>query len=113
MKNLPETFRMVCTYAFLSMMAFLSLFPFVWMMIGATNENTDIVKGKLLALFAAQLCRPVGDNRKPPGPQRKFKSQGAGSFTACVDGDRFVAVLPAVAVRAMKSALTVNVGKPR
>ena len=47
MKNLPETFRMVCTYAFLSMMAFLSLFPFVWMMIGATNENTDIVKGKL------------------------------------------------------------------
>lgn len=47
MKNLPETIRMVCTYAFLSLMAVLSLFPFAWMMIGATNTNSDVTKGKM------------------------------------------------------------------
>ena len=47
MKNLAETLRMTCTYVFLSVMAIISLFPFVWMMIGATNTNTDVTKGKL------------------------------------------------------------------
>jgi lactose/L-arabinose transport system permease protein len=47
MKNLPETIRMACTYVFLSLMAVLSLFPFAWMMIGATNTNTDVTKGKM------------------------------------------------------------------
>ena len=54
MKNLPETLRMAFTYVFLSVMAFLSLFPFAWMMIGATNSNTDVTKGKIsfgLAFF--------------------------------------------------------------
>lgn len=47
MKNPAETLRMTFTYLFLSVMAFLSLFPFAWMMIGATNSNTDVTKGKL------------------------------------------------------------------
>src|ERR1035437_4393618 len=47
MKNLPETLRMAFTYVFLSVMAFISLFPFAWMMIGATNSNTDVTKGKI------------------------------------------------------------------
>lgn len=35
-------------YAFLSLAAFLSVFPFLWMAIGATNKSTDIVTGKMM-----------------------------------------------------------------
>ena len=34
-------------YVFLSVAAFLSVFPFLWMALGATNKSTDIVTGKL------------------------------------------------------------------
>ncbi len=37
----------ILKYTFLSVAAFVSLFPFVWMLIGATNTATDITKGKL------------------------------------------------------------------
>ena len=47
MKNPLQALRMAVTYIFLSVMAFLSLFPFAWMMIGATNSNTDVTKGKI------------------------------------------------------------------
>lgn len=33
-------------YIFLSFISFLSIFPFFWMIIGATNTSTDIAKGK-------------------------------------------------------------------
>ncbi|SOC82684.1 lactose/L-arabinose transport system permease protein [Ensifer adhaerens] len=35
------------TYAFLGIMAFLSIFPFLWMVLGATNNSIDIIKGKV------------------------------------------------------------------
>ena len=38
--------RTLC-YVFLIVAAFLSIFPFVWMVIGATNQTIDIYKGKL------------------------------------------------------------------
>jgi lactose/L-arabinose transport system permease protein len=34
------------TYIGLSLAAFLSVFPFLWMLIGATNTSPDIIKGK-------------------------------------------------------------------
>lgn len=34
------------TYVFLGFMAFVSVFPFIWMLIGMTNTSTDIIKGK-------------------------------------------------------------------
>ncbi|WP_109710191.1 carbohydrate ABC transporter permease [Faecalicatena contorta] len=34
-------------YLFLSVISFISLFPFVWMLIGATNKSMDITMGKL------------------------------------------------------------------
>ncbi|WP_026792874.1 carbohydrate ABC transporter permease [Pleomorphomonas oryzae] len=37
----------VVVYIFLAVMAFLSIFPFLWMVIGATNTTSDIVKGKM------------------------------------------------------------------
>jgi len=40
---LPATLQ----YAFLSIAAFLSIFPFFWMAIGATNSSIDIMKGKV------------------------------------------------------------------
>lgn len=39
--------RAVLVYGFLAVMAFLSVFPFLWMVIGATNPTADIIKGKL------------------------------------------------------------------
>lgn len=34
-------------YLFLSAAAFISVFPFIWMALGATNKSTDIVTGRL------------------------------------------------------------------
>ncbi len=34
------------SYGFLSFMAFISVFPFIWMIIGMTNTSADIIKGK-------------------------------------------------------------------
>ncbi|MFP5077846.1 carbohydrate ABC transporter permease [Rhizobium sp. YIM 134829] len=35
------------TYVALSVAAFLSIFPFIWMLISATNSSIDIIKGKV------------------------------------------------------------------
>jgi lactose/L-arabinose transport system permease protein len=43
LRLLPATLQ----YAFLSIAAFLSIFPFFWMAIGATNSSIDIMKGKV------------------------------------------------------------------
>ncbi|MDX0994298.1 carbohydrate ABC transporter permease [Sinorhizobium medicae] len=45
------------TYGLLGLMAFLSIFPFIWMVLGATNSSIDIIKGKLLpgAAFATNV----------------------------------------------------------
>jgi lactose/L-arabinose transport system permease protein len=40
-------------YVFLSVISFISLFPFAWMLIGATNKSMDITMGKLT--FGNQL----------------------------------------------------------
>ncbi|MFV0264024.1 MAG: carbohydrate ABC transporter permease [Kluyvera sp.] len=42
-----RTLRMAVTYCLLAITAFISIFPFIWMAIGATNESVDIVKGRL------------------------------------------------------------------
>lgn len=36
----------LATYALLSLAAFVSVFPFFWMVVGATNSSADIIKGK-------------------------------------------------------------------
>jgi lactose/L-arabinose transport system permease protein len=41
------------TYALLSLAAFVSVFPFFWMVVGATNTSADVVVGK--ATFGDQL----------------------------------------------------------
>jgi len=38
--------RRSLTYMLLSIAAFISIFPFYWMVVGATNESSDIVLGK-------------------------------------------------------------------
>ena len=47
MKNLSEKIRNAATSGFLLVMAFLSLFPFAWMVVSATNYNLDVTKGKI------------------------------------------------------------------
>lgn len=47
MDRLTRTLSTFFTYAFLGIMAFLSIFPFIWMILGATNTSIDIVKGKV------------------------------------------------------------------
>ncbi|WEJ57308.1 carbohydrate ABC transporter permease [Devosia sp. FJ2-5-3] len=39
--------RRAGVYLFLSVAAFVSVFPFIWMALGATNKSTEIVTGKL------------------------------------------------------------------
>lgn len=38
----------LATLALLSLAAFFSVFPFLWMLLGATNDNADILHGRLL-----------------------------------------------------------------
>jgi ABC-type glycerol-3-phosphate transport system permease component len=92
MKNLPETIRMGrCTYAFLSMMALLSLFPFVWMMIGATNTNRDVTKGKITfgsAFFDnyAKLAELYRRRARSSGTRPRSPSSARSSRCCLVDG---------------------------
>lgn len=46
-QRLARTLPEVVQYLFLGIAAFLSIFPFVWMLIGATNKNNDIIQGRL------------------------------------------------------------------
>lgn len=39
--------RLIPTYIFLGIVAFLSVFPFYWMIAAATNESIDVARGKL------------------------------------------------------------------
>lgn len=36
------------TYVFLIIAALISIFPFIWMVISATNQSVDVTKGTLL-----------------------------------------------------------------
>lgn len=40
--------KRVLTYMFLSVAAFISIFPFVWMVISMTNKSVDVTRGRLL-----------------------------------------------------------------
>jgi len=43
-----DKLKRVFVYIFLSVAAFISIFPFLWMIISATNKSTDVTKGRLL-----------------------------------------------------------------
>ncbi|MGO4531329.1 carbohydrate ABC transporter permease [Paenibacillus sp. 2TAF8] len=40
--------KRIFTYVFLSLVAFISIFPFFWMIVSATNKSVDVTKGTLL-----------------------------------------------------------------
>lgn len=40
--------KRVMTYVFLSVAAFISIFPFAWMVISMTNKSVDVTRGRLL-----------------------------------------------------------------
>lgn len=44
--NIGALLRRALVYALLSVASFVSVFPFFWMVVGATNTSADIVKGK-------------------------------------------------------------------
>jgi lactose/L-arabinose transport system permease protein len=46
-ERLRTILREVVTYGFVSVMAFLSIFPFLWMVIGTTNVSGDIIRGRM------------------------------------------------------------------
>lgn len=40
-------FKTYCTHLFLGLATFLSIFPFIWMIIGTTNTSSDVIRGKM------------------------------------------------------------------
>lgn len=50
--------RRSVTYALLSLAAFVSVFPFFWMVVGSTNRSADIIRGK--ADFGGALITNIG-----------------------------------------------------
>ena len=48
-----KSLKGITKYGFLSIVAFLSLFPFYWMIVSATNKTVDITNGKMT--FGAEL----------------------------------------------------------
>lgn len=47
MSRLAANLRAGLVYGLLSLAAFLSIFPFFWMLVGTTNTAADIIKGKV------------------------------------------------------------------
>lgn len=47
MRKVSFVLSRMLAYALLSLVSFVSVFPFFWMLSGATNSSTDIVQGKL------------------------------------------------------------------
>lgn len=43
-----KKFKRVFTYTFLSVVALISIFPFLWMIVSMTNQSVDVTKGRLL-----------------------------------------------------------------
>lgn len=54
---MKKLLKSILTYGFLGIAAFVSIFPFIWMLIGATNTTTDITKGKMT--FGAELINNI------------------------------------------------------
>ncbi|WDQ98066.1 carbohydrate ABC transporter permease [Devosia sp. J2-20] len=46
MSNPLALLSRTATYALLTLAAFISVFPFFWMLVGATNSSNDIIRGK-------------------------------------------------------------------
>ena len=46
MSRLPSLVSQAVVFLLLSLAAFLSIFPFFWMIVGTTNTSADIIKGK-------------------------------------------------------------------
>ncbi|MBK8085291.1 MAG: carbohydrate ABC transporter permease [Devosia sp.] len=57
--NLPALIRRALVYVLLSVAAFVSVFPFLWMIVSATNASPDIVTGKA-TIGEALLTNVVG-----------------------------------------------------
>lgn len=47
MMKLKNIISKIFIYTFLSIIAFMSIFPFYWLVVGSTNNTTDITKGKM------------------------------------------------------------------
>lgn len=45
---MTSKFNKIFKYLFLSIVSFISIFPFFWMIISATNKSVDVTRGKLL-----------------------------------------------------------------
>ncbi len=41
-------FKSIFSYSFLSIVSLVSIFPFIWMVVGATNKSVDIISGKIM-----------------------------------------------------------------
>mgnify|MGYP001954236423 CR=1 FL=1 len=70
-----RSFRTLATYGFLGVMAFVSVFPFAWMIIGATNTSADIIKGRSWpgSALAENLSTLVTTNNVPEILYNSFK----------------------------------------
>lgn len=55
--NRPALVRRGVVYVMLSIAAFVSVFPFYWMIVGSTNTSSDVVTGK--ATFGGQLFNNI------------------------------------------------------
>ena len=51
--KLKKSLNSIIKYGFLSIVSFLSLFPFYWMFVSATNKTVDITNGKMT--FGSEL----------------------------------------------------------
>ena len=57
--NLSRFAQNTAQYVFLGLAAFLSIFPFLWMVIGATNKSIDIIDGKVS--FGTELLTNISN----------------------------------------------------
>lgn len=75
--KVPHFVGRTITYLLLSLAAFVSIFPFFWMVVGATNRSVDIGIGKATfgdqllvnaANFFATVDAPASSGTRPSSP---------------------------------------------
>jgi len=95
MTNWAEKFRMASVYLFLGVMAFVSIFPFAWMVISSTNASVDVTKGKFT--FGSALLENFEKLNKSFDVAQVFWNSGkiaiiGGFFTLLISSRRATAL---------------------
>lgn len=98
--NVAVKFQNLFLYLFLSVAAFLSIFPFFWMVVSTTNSSNDIISGKIT--FGKELMKNIHTTFKDTPILRGFKNSLLISVLSVI-GTILISAMAAYGIQMFKS----------